>query len=391
MKVLLVNHTGLKSGAEVTTLNLLHGLPDHVHATLACPPGPLADEALTAGVPVVPVAGMAGSLRLHGVQTPRALADLSRLARDVRRAARRVDADVVHATSIRAGLAAAVPAGSRPPAVVSIHDCLPAGRATTLTRRAIDAGAQALVANSRYTAAAWREGRAGPAMRVVHPSVGARDGDAPPDRAAARALLGLPAAAPVLGVAAQITPWKGQDTAIRALAHLRPAFPDALLVLAGETKFVERATRYDNRGYAASLRRLVADLGLEDAVRFLGQRDDMPAVLASLDVLLVPSWEEPFGLVAVEAMAAGVPVVATRTGGPPEVIEDGHNGRLVAPRQPALWAAAAGDLLARTADRERIVAAGRRTARRFDHATYVAAVVESYGDALRARTPSSTS
>jgi L-malate glycosyltransferase len=361
----------------VTVLNLLLGLPAGVRTVLACPPGPLADEARAAGVDVEAIAGTAGSLRLHPTGTPRAVAEIGRLALDVRRLARRTRADLVHAVSIRAGLAA-VWAGRRPPAIVSLHDCLPPGPVSALTQRLVDARAAALLANSRYTARAWRDGRNGPPIRVVHPAVDLALYRPPPDRAGTRAAMGIRSAGPVLGVAAQITPWKGQDTAIRALARVRRRFPHAELVLAGEAKFVAQATRYDNRAYLASLRRLVSELDLEPYVHFLGHRDDMPVVLGALDVLLMPSWEEPFGLVAVEAMAVGTPVVATSVGGPPEVIVHGQNGRLVPPRRPELWADAVIALLSDAGERARIARAGLATAPRFGRREHVRSVIDAY-------------
>ena len=107
----------------------------------------------------------------------------------------------------------------------------------------------------------------------------------------------------------------------------------------GEAKFVARATRYDNRAYLAELRELARDRGLEPQSRWLGERDDVPAILAAVDVLLVPSWAEPFGRVVVEGMAMGCLVAATSVGGPAEIIEDGVDGLLLAPRDPLGWAA----------------------------------------------------
>jgi glycosyltransferase involved in cell wall biosynthesis len=364
----------------VTALNLLRGLPAGVRAILACPPGPLAEEAREAGVDVVAIAGTSGSLRLHPVGTARAVAEIGRLAVDVRRLARRTRADLVHATTIRAGLAA-VQAGRRPPVIVSLHDCLPPGPVTALTQRLVDARAAALLANSRYTARAWRGGRAGPPMRVAYPAVDLARYRPPSDRAGTRVAVGLGGSGPILGVAAQITPWKAQATAIRALARVRERFADSQLILAGEAKFVAQSTRYDNRVYLASLRRLISELGLDSCVHFLGQRDDMPAVLGAVDVLLVPSWEEPFGLVAVEAMAVGTPVVATSIGGPPEFIVDGENGRLVPPRWPELWADAVVALLSDPRERERIARAGLATAARFGREEHVRVVLEAYRSA----------
>jgi L-malate glycosyltransferase len=386
MRVLFVNHTSLRSGAEATTLDLIARLPPTIEPVLACPPGRLAHDARAGGVAVRPIAGMAGSLRLHHANTPRALAELTRMAWDVRAQGRRCGADLVHATSIRAGVAACLPAGPRPPVVVSLHDCLPRGPATAAVQRLIDARAALVIANSRYTARAWRPaGRGGAPLRVVHPGIDrARHGVAL-HRAAARAHLGLPGDAPLLGVAAQMTPWKGQATAIRALARVRERLPDARLVLAGEAKFVERSTRYDNRAYVGELRRIVGALGLDAAVYFLGQRDDVPVLMAALDVLLVPSTEEPFGLVVVEAMTAGTPVVATSRGGPAEVIRDGVDGRLAPPGDAERWAAAASDVLADPAEQARLAVGGRETARRFTAERYAADVVAAYGAALAPR------
>jgi glycosyltransferase involved in cell wall biosynthesis len=377
MNVLVVNHTGIVSGAEVATLHLLCSLPGDIRTVLACPEGPLAARAREAGLRVATVAGMSGSLRLHPVETARGVKDLVRLGWESRRLARRTGADVVHAASIRAGLAAGLPSGPLPPLVVSLHDCLPPGAVSGLTQRLVDRRAAAIVVNSRYTAASWRSGRRGPPLRVVHPPVDLaryRRQRARDDRAA----LGLDGARPIIGVAAQITPWKGQDTAVRALAGIRERHPDAQLVLAGETKFVDRATRFDNRAYLASLGELISELGLEGCVHFLGQRDDLPEVLTSLDVLLVPSWEEPFGLVMVEAMAVGTPVVATSVGGPCEVIRDGVSGRLLPPDRPELWAEAVSALLSDPGLRERMAAEGLATAREFGREAYAEATADVY-------------
>ncbi len=124
----------------------------------------------------------------------------------------------------------------------------------------------------------------------------------------------------LLGVVAQLSPWKGQDTAIEALRILREQGVDAHLLLIGSAKFVARATRFDNEAYVAGLRARVARADLEDRVSWLGEREDVPELVRALDVLLLPSREEPFGRALIEAMALGVPVLATEVGGPPEIV-----------------------------------------------------------------------
>jgi glycosyltransferase involved in cell wall biosynthesis len=196
-------------------------------------------------------------------------------------------------------------------------------------------------------------------------------------------MLGLRPTTIALGVVAQLTPWKGQDDAIRSAALLRQMWPDLRLLLVGDVTFSSKATRYDNRAYARSLHVLVEELNLQDTVRFLGQRDDVPQIMRALDLLLVPSWEEPFGRTVIEAMALETPVVATRLGGPSEVITDGVDGVLLPPQQPQRWAAAIGALLANP---NRRVEMGRRArctvGRSFSRDAHVASVLEMYQSLL---------
>ncbi len=144
----------------------------------------------------------------------------------------------------------------------------------------------------------------------------------------------------MLGLVAQISPWKGQETAIEALRLLREQGVDADLLLVGEALFVAASTRFDNERFLARLRALASEAGLEDRVHWLGEREDVPELVRALDVLLLPSWEEPFGRAVIEAMAMEVPVVATSVGGPAEIVEDGREGYLAPPRDARAWATA---------------------------------------------------
>jgi glycosyltransferase involved in cell wall biosynthesis len=189
----------------------------------------------------------------------------------------------------------------------------------------------------------------------------------------ARAALGI-TGGPVLGLIAQITPWKGHTRAVRILARLRERHPEAQLIIAGEAKFVTRSTRFDNQAYEHELTRLVAELGLTDAVHFLGERDDVELVLASLDVLLVPSTEEPFGRTVIEAMAMGVPVIGTNAGGPEEIIRPGRDGVALEPEDIEAWAQAAADL----ARRGRRLESRAHALERFSPDRHAAAIISVY-------------
>ncbi len=388
MKVMYVNHTAAVSGAERSLLALLAALPPEVEPLVASPRGRLSEAVERLGIATTPIVDTAGSLRLHPLHTPRALAEMSVAALQVRRAARRHGADVVHANSIRAGLELVLARVAPAASVVHVRDCLPPGVLTTATMRTIAAGAGTIVANSHYTAGTVK--RAAPAahVEVVHPAIDLDEFDpARIDRAAARAALGVAGTRRVLlGVVAQLSPWKGQDTAIEALRLLREQDLDAHLLLIGEAKFVASATRFDNEAYVSGLRRLVAEAGLEDRVSWLGEREDVAQLIAALDVLLLPSHEEPFGRALLEAMALEVPVLATNVGGPPELVTEGIDGYLVPPREPAAWAQGVRRVIGGPAQGRALGRAGRlRIAEAFGAKDHAAAMLAVYERALATR------
>ena len=387
MKVLYVNHTATVSGGERSLLDLLGALPPSVQPRLAAPDGPLRERVAALGVQVTPILGTAGSLRLHPLHTPRALAELAGAAWQVRRAAAGFGAELVHANSIRAGLVLAL---ARPPAasVVHVRDCLPPSALSSATLRLIGASADVVVANSRYTADAVLAAAPRARVEVVHNPVDLRRFDPRAiDRSAARErLLGSEQDAVLLAVVAQLSPWKGQDTAIEALALLRERGVRARLLLVGSAKFLARSTRFDNERYVAGLRELVAREGLEDHVAWLGEREDVPEIVGALDALLLPSWEEPFGRAVIEAMALAVPVVATAVGGPREILRDGREGYLVAPREPRAWADAVERIVRSSDGGATLGRAGRgRVTEMFTTERHAAAMLDVYERAISAR------
>jgi glycosyltransferase involved in cell wall biosynthesis len=385
MRVLYVNHTGLLGGAERSLLSLLDFLPADFDGRLACPPGPLHDDATRRGVRVVPIAGSAGSLKLHLVQTPIALGAMAVAAAGLLRAARFWHADVLHANSIRAGMIAEpVARALGRPLVLHVRDCLPPSPLTRRLQQSLAERAAVVIAISHHVARAFDPDGTARRLEVIdNPFDLTRLDPASIDRNAARSRLGLAPDQPALALVGQITPWKGQEESIRALARTRRTHPNAVLLLVGEAKFVARATRYDNRSYLRRLHETVAELGLDGAVRFLGEREDVPEILRACDVALVPSWDEPFGRSVVEAMAMGVAVVSTAVGGPAEIIRDGIDGVLVAPRQAHALAAAIAGLLDEPATRHALGRAARASAiERFGAHRHVAGVTSLYRKVL---------
>jgi L-malate glycosyltransferase len=384
LRILFANHTGSRSGAENAMLRLLEALPAEHARAVACPPdGGLKAALRERGIDQYDLPGAELSINLRPAQTARGLLRLLRSAISLRRTARRFGADVVHANSIRAGLVADIARRlGGPPVVVQCHDHLPRNRVGHLIRTRVASGAEAVVAVSGQTAAEFNHGLSRPKAERVYISVDQkRFSPAVRGTSDIRAELSLPARARLLAEVAQITPWKGQDTAIKALPAIRDRF-DAHLLIVGDVAFSSQ--RYDNVGFLSSLEALVRDLGLEQAVHFLGRRADVPALIGSIDLLLLPSWDEPFGLVVAEAMAVGTPVLVTERGGVREYVDDGTNGRLLSPHDPPAWAAAAVELLD---DSEALSRMGResvKTAARFNDERYCREMLAVYARAASA-------
>jgi glycosyltransferase involved in cell wall biosynthesis len=146
----------------------------------------------------------------------------------------------------------------------------------------------------------------------------------------------------------RLSPEKDVETLVRAAAIARAADPSFELEIVGGGSCLN------------SLRSLAAELGLERQVRFLGERSDVPALLARAGLFVLPSLTEGISLTLLEAMARGLPVVATRVGGNPEVVVDAETGLLVTPKAPAELAGAMLRLRSSPAEARRMGAAGRR-------------------------------
>jgi glycosyltransferase involved in cell wall biosynthesis len=383
VNVLYVNHTGVLGGAEHSLLTLLEALPADVTAIVASPAGPLHDRVRALGARVEELPGTSGSFRLHPVRTPRAILDVARSAVEVGAIARRRRVDLIHANSVRAGLIAApghVVAGS--PTIVHVRDVIPTGAAGSLVTHLLRWGTSRAICISEHVATSL--GQRVDATVIPNGVDLERFDPAGTDRAAQRAKLELGPGDRALGVVAQITPWKGQADAIAALAALRRgAHPRARLLLIGEAKFTARDTRFDNVAFKASLVGQARRLGVAEAVTFLGERTDVPALLHALDVVLVPSWNEPFGRSVIEAMAMERAVIATSIGGPSEIIDDGRTGVLVQPLDVDAWIREIARLLANDGLRSRLGRAGRAALiGRFDAETHVRRIVEAYQTVL---------
>ena len=176
---------------------------------------------------------------------------------------------------------------------------------------------------------------------------------------------------------------KGIDDIIAAL----PALPDTELLVAGGPPVAELADHPE----AARLRRLATRLGVADKVVLLGAlaRREVPALLRSADVAVCVPWYEPFGIVPLEAMACGVPVVGSAVGGLLDSVADRSTGFLVPPRDPQAVARAVGRLLDNPSLREHMGAEGAARVRQdFTWDQVARSTLTTYENLLAARSPS---
>jgi glycosyltransferase involved in cell wall biosynthesis len=386
MRVLFVNPGRDLGGAEQSLLLLLRELLRRdVEPTVALfGEGPFAASLARLGVRTAYLLLTDAVRRSTRYRAGVRLADLARLgaqavpgvAQLVALAAR-LRVDVVHTNGLKAHVLGGL-AGRfvLRPVIWHVRDFPPEGAQGRVLRVASKTLPRLMLTNSAAVAAAWRPDSNPRRVRAIgnpvdlvrfHPEVGG---------ARIRAELGIPAEAPVIGLVAHLTPWKGHEEFLSVAAKVPGV---RCLVAGGEIYETE-----GHAGYADRLRRRAVDLGLGGRVHFLGNRDDVPEILAALDVLVhCPSSPEPFGRAVAEAMAVGKPVVAARDGGLPELVEHDVTGVLVPPGDATACAAAVTRLLGDPALRARLGAAGREAAERmFDPGRHAEAVLQAYREVL---------
>jgi len=240
-----------------------------------------------------------------------------------------------------------------------------------LAYRFINPSVDRFIAPSRAVrdAVARREGVSPGRIEVIYNGLDLQRFSTPADRAAARAWLGVPAEGPVIGMVGNLRPIKDHPTLLRAMARLAAPFPEAQLVFVGEGSEEER------------LRALARELGIGPRVTFAGPRSDIPRVLAAMDVFVLSSHSEGMSNAIIEAMAAGLPVVATDVGGNAECVANGETGFIVPPGDDAAMADRLGALVGDPALSATQGAAGRARAEAlFD----VEAMVRRTADLYRA-------
>jgi glycosyltransferase involved in cell wall biosynthesis len=380
MRILFYNHTGQVGGAERLLLTILARLDrTNFDPILICPEGgPMREMADGLRVPTESVSVLDARFTWRADHLLRYLRSFVRVILDLRKKVISVDPDLIHANSVRAGLVVtAATLGLKKQVVWHIHDLLPRHpfnsliRAVALLSRRTRMIAVAQASADRFVGSFWPLQKRvtvipnGVDLERFHPDEITRQ--------RIRGELQLGRDAPVIGIIGRLTPSKGQMELLRAFKCVVSEFPATTLLIAGAPAFNQE---YE---YAELLDRAASELGISDRVRMLGARDDVAAVMQGLDLLIVNSSSEACCLVVLEAMACGVPVLATRTGGTPEIIEHGVSGWLVPWGDESALAAAIVKLISKPELRTELARRGRqRITSRFGIDRYMSEIQSCY-------------
>ena len=382
VRVLFVSHTAELNGAERMLLQTLRALDRRSFTPcLAVPrPGPLAVEAEEAGIPaaVVPMKWWLTDGRRAWKQPLAWLWNLPGVFR-LKKLIKDKGAALVCSNSAAAVGGALAARLAQRPHVWVIHEILSGPRpllsfflGNKQLARIVRRWSRRVVANSQASARAFQDSGA---VEVVY------NGVSLPGRPRGRdirlaAKLGLKKSDRVVGVVGKIIPEKGQLELVRAVGLAGRRVKGLKLLLVGAAA---------NPRYLATVHGEIRRLGLEDRVAAVGYVEDVFSALSLMDVLVSASRIESFGRTAVEAMAAGVPVLAVRTGGLAEAINHGKNGFLIDGGSPEFLAAAIEKFFAlKTSAVASVIRAGRRTvAERFRLEPQVRKLEGIFGEVIK--------
>ena len=209
-------------------------------------------------------------------------------------------------------------------------------------------------------------------VALVYPCFDAEtfDPDRLPSPTEARRRLALPMAGPIVGMVARLQEWKGIHTLVRAMPQILEDCPEAHAVVVGGAHDLEPA-------YPARLRKLIARHNLEEHVHLVGYQSNIPLWMQTMDVFVHASDAEPFGIVIIEALALGKPVIAGARGGPREILEDGTTGHLVPFEAHAQLAERVVDLLQYPDKRAALATAGQQVADHYHPTRYAERLLRS--------------
>lgn len=366
-RVLYLSHAFMVGGAEEMVFNLVRHLPPRFEPVVGCihQAGPIGEEIRRTGVPFDVLGLDPGWRRPMDVIA-------------IRRYLSRLRPTIVHTFLLTASLYGRLAAIlARVPIVIGTEVNVYANkqRHHALAERALLRGTDAVIVSAESVRDFYIDQiRADAAkIEVVYNAVDWAQLATTADRTQTRAALNLPLDATVIGIIARLTPQKAHHILFDALAQT-PTLGAAHLVVIGDGEL-----RRDLEAH-------VAQRGIGGRVHFLGARRDLGDLLAAVDIFVMPSFWEGLPLSMVLAMGAGLPVVATRVAGIPEVVQDGCTGLLVEPGDRGALGAALGRLVDSPALRAQLGAAAQAYVRpRFGTQGYVDAVSSLYDRLLAAK------
>jgi glycosyltransferase involved in cell wall biosynthesis len=236
--------------------------------------------------------------------------------------------------------------------------------------------ARRIIASSRAVAEAQRRlsGRK-TQLVTVHPGIDLERLQLSDSQRVGRAALGLPSDALVIGIVARMERCKGIEILMHAFSRLLPQHPALHLLIVGGVHPLQPE-------YAAQVLRLPAELGIEQHVTLCGHQSDVARWMCEMDIVVSTTFGEGFGMVIVEAMALGKAVVATRSGGVPEIVNDGIDGRLVPPGDIAALVRVLSQLIDSPQARRTLGEAAQRRANDFSVPRFVNQVRTAIGEPL---------
>ena len=330
-RIVYVNHTGQVSGAEKVLMNILRSLDRGCYQPIVvCPAdGCLSEEAAAEGIPWIAIRPIRARFSRNPKQILKSMGELCKGVLSLRKVLRTVAPDMIHANTLRAGLATSLATlGTGRNVIWHVHDTLPRHPLSTLIRlfAYLDRRTR-LVAVSRATARSFSgrlpfKGR----MKTVYNGVELNKfpfkekGQSP-----FRKEFHLSQDDFLFCAIGQICERKGLLELIEAFRQVRAAAPQVHLAIVGSVVFQHE------RDYSGLLYAAARVPELTGSVHFTGEMDDVYPALEAADLLVLNSRDEPFGLVLIEAMSSGTPVLATRVGGIPEIVTDGKDGWLIDP------------------------------------------------------------
>lgn len=328
-RILYVNHTGLVSGGEKVLLEILRGLDrDRFEPIVTCPAqGELADQVARLKVDWFPMPAVRARFSWRPDHAVLACSAVFKTAAALRRQIAIASPALIHANSVRAGIIATLAAtGIGTPVIWHVHDTLPNHPISSAIRAlAFLARNTRIIAVSQSTARRF-QGRfpMSAKVRTIHNGI---DLSRFPVKQAIdsqfRQGLGISPNDFLVCAIGQICARKGLLELIEALARIAHRAPQIHLAIVGKVVFPHEAA------YLRSLHAAAVNLRLTGRVHFTGELSDVSPVLRAANLLVLNSHDEPFGLVLIEAMASGTPVLATRVGGIPEIVTDAEDGWLV--------------------------------------------------------------